>query len=74
MAIDGKTLGLALSGGGYRATLFGLGSLWRLNDAGLLGRLDRITSVSRFIFYATNLQTGRSLRFRQDMVADDLLG
>jgi NTE family protein len=46
MTIDGKTLGLALSGGGYRATLFGLGTLWRLNDAGLLGRLDRITSVS----------------------------
>ena len=162
MAIDGKTVGLALSGGGYRATLFGLGSLWRLNDAGLLGRLDRITSVSggsivagvlahrwgelqfvdgragnfeaavaspvqafctqtidlgttikgwlnpfksagdylidryrkdlfgsttlkdlppaaagsvpRFVFYATNLQTGRSLRFRQDMVADYLIG
>lgn len=160
MAIDGKTLGLALSGGGYRATLFGLGSLWRLNDAGLLGKLDRITSVSggsilmgilahrwrqlqftdgragnfaeviaepvrtfcaktidigaglagllvpfktagdfladryekdlfgdatikglppaegnpKFIFYATNLQTGRSFRFRQDMVADYLLG
>ena len=46
MALDGRTLGLALSGGGYRATLFGLGSLWRLNDAGLLGKLDRITSVS----------------------------
>lgn len=161
MAIDGKTLGLALSGGGYRATLFGLGSLWRLNDAGLLGRLDRVTSVSggsivagvlanrwrdlrftdgkaanfvdlvatpvrefcqrnidvaaglkglltpfkaagdfladayekhlvgttlmrelpvagpgnpRFIFYATNLQTGRSFRFRQDMLADYMLG
>ena len=161
MAIDDKTLGLALSGGGYRATLFGLGSLWRLNDAGLLGRLDRITSVSggsiiagvlahrwselqfadgraanfeatvaapvqtfcaqtidvgttikgwlnpfksagdylidryqkdlfgsttlkglppaapdtvpRFVFYATNLQTGRSLRFRQDMIADYML-
>lgn len=40
------TIGLALSGGGFRATLFGLGSLWRLNDAGLLGRLNRITSVS----------------------------
>lgn len=162
MAIDGKTIGLALSGGGYRATLFGLGSLWRLNDAGLLGRLDRITSVSggsilmgvlahrwrqlrfrdgradnfaeviaepvqtfcgttidigaglkglltpfktagdfladryandlfgdstikempmadgdghpKFIFYATNMQTGRSFRFRQDMIADYLLG
>jgi NTE family protein len=39
-------IGLALSGGGYRATLFNLGSLWRLNDAGLLRRLARITSVS----------------------------
>ena len=46
MSLDGKTLGLALSGGGYRAALFGLGSLWRLNEVGLLGRLDRITSVS----------------------------
>lgn len=164
IAIDGqtKTLGLALSGGGFRAALFSLGSLWRLNDAGLLGRLDRITSVSggsilsgvlahrwaeldfvegrarrfaelidapmrafcadtidiaagfkglfdpfhskadylagtyrktlfggctmkelpdasrpgnpKFIFYATNLQTGRSFRFRQDMVVDWQLG
>lgn len=160
MAIDGKTIGLALSGGGYRATLFGLGSLWRLNDAGLLGKLDRITSVSggsilmgilahrwknldfgdgravnfdevvaqpvrdfcaktidigaglagllvpfktagdfladrystdlfgdsavsdlpdsdsapKFTFYATNMQTGRSFRFRQDMIADYMLG
>jgi NTE family protein len=155
-----QNLGIALSGGGYRATLFGLGSLWRLNDAGLLGRLDRVTSVSggsilagvlahrwsalafeggrasnfvqlvadpvrafcsrgidieagvlglltpfrtagdflaeryredlfgdttlkdlpvagdnpRFIFYATNMQTGRSFRFRQDMIADYMLG
>lgn len=42
----GKTVGLALSGGGFRATLFNLGSLWRLNDAGMLPQLDRITSVS----------------------------
>jgi NTE family protein len=46
VSINGKTMGLALSGGGFRATLFGLGSLWRLNDAGLLGKLDRVTSVS----------------------------
>jgi NTE family protein len=39
-------IGLALSGGGFRATLFNLGSLWRLNDAGLLAKLARITSVS----------------------------
>lgn len=162
MAVNGKTLGIALSGGGFRATLFGLGSLWRLNDAGLLGNLDRVTSVSggsiiagflayrwnqlkfdngradnfyaliakpindfcsktidesailwgaanpfktagdylaetyddklfggatiktglpdaakgapKFIIYATNLQTGRSFRFRQDMIADWMLG
>lgn len=161
MALDGKTIGIALSGGGFRATLFGLGSLWRLNDAGVLGKLDRVTSVSGgsilagilahrwkdlhfidgraqnfseviakpvrefcsqtidigaglagllvpfktagdfladryskdlfgdttvknlpvagegnplFIFYATNLQTGRSFRFRQDFLADYLLG
>jgi NTE family protein len=161
MALDGRSIGLALSGGGYRATLFNLGSLWRLNDAALLGKLDRVTSVSggailmgvlahrwrqlqfngghatnfaeviaepvrafcsqtidigagiaglllpfktagdfladryrkdlfgeatikqlpvdeannpKFIFYATNMQTGRSFRFRQDMIADYMLG
>jgi NTE family protein len=159
---DGSTLGLALSGGGFRATLFSLGSLLRLNDAMLLQRLDRVTSVSGgsilagvlasrwntlqfaegratnfasaivepiqkfcsetadieagilgwitpfrsagdylekhyrnelfgeismkdlpkrktneaplFVFYATNMQTGRSFRFRQDMIADYRLG
>lgn len=162
MNSDNKTIGLALSGGGFRATLFGLGSLWRLNEAGLLGQLDRITSVSggsilagelahrwrqlsfangrasnfqeviarpvqefcshtidigtallghlipfktsgdilaeryekdlfggtllsdlpdsknetapRFIFYATNMQTGRSFRFCQNYIADYYLG
>lgn len=39
-------LGLALSGGGFRATLYHLGSLWRLNELGLLRRLNIITSVS----------------------------
>jgi NTE family protein len=39
-------LALCLSGGGYRAMLFHLGALWRLNEAGLLSRLDRISSVS----------------------------
>jgi NTE family protein len=41
-----ERLGLALSGGGYRATLFHLGALWRLNQLGLLGDLDRISTVS----------------------------
>jgi NTE family protein len=38
--------GLCLSGGGYRAMLFHLGSLWRLYDAGLLQGVKRISSVS----------------------------
>lgn len=39
-------IGLALSGGGYRATLFELGSLWRLNELGYLPKINCITSVS----------------------------
>jgi NTE family protein len=37
---------LCLSGGGYRAMMFHAGCLWRLNEAGLLGTLKRISSVS----------------------------
>src|SRR5216684_627374 len=37
---------LCLSGGGYRAMLFHLGALWRLNQFGLLRGLVRISSVS----------------------------
>jgi NTE family protein len=48
--IDGPELadgiGLCLSGGGYRAMLFHAGSLQRLNEAGWLARIDRISSVS----------------------------
>lgn len=39
-------IGLCLSGGGYRAMVFHLGALIRLNEAGLLGKLARISSVS----------------------------
>ena len=37
---------LALSGGGYRATLFHLGALRRLNEVRIFGRTTRIVSVS----------------------------
>lgn len=37
---------LCLSGGGYRAMVFHVGSLWRLNEVGYLPKLDRISSVS----------------------------
>jgi NTE family protein len=39
-------IGLAVSGGGYRAMLFHLGALLRLFELNLLQRLDRISSVS----------------------------
>jgi len=48
-------MGLALSGGGFRATLFHVGSLVRLNEAGLLGQLDEVTSVSGGSIIAAHL-------------------
>ncbi len=39
-------IALCLSGGGYRAMVFNLGVLWRLNEIGYLSRLDRVSSVS----------------------------
>ena len=39
-------IGLCLSGGGFRAMLFHVGSLWRLNEAGMLPELSRSSSVS----------------------------
>lgn len=41
-----NTVGLSLSGGGYRAMLFHLGSLTRLNEARWLPRVTRVASVS----------------------------
>ncbi len=39
-------MALCLSGGGFRAALFHLGGLRRLNEVGLLSQVDTITSVS----------------------------
>ena len=39
-------VGLALSGGGFRVTLFHLGALWRLSELGILSQVSRISSVS----------------------------
>jgi len=41
-----KGIGLCHSGGGYRAMLFHLGALWRLNELGYLPKLARVSSVS----------------------------
>jgi NTE family protein len=45
---EGVTPGiaLALSGGGFRATLFHVGACWRLAELGVLPKLNRISSVS----------------------------
>ena len=37
---------LCLSGGGYRAMLFHVGALWRLNEAAYLPKVERVSSVS----------------------------
>ena len=39
-------IGLALSGGGYRATAFGLGCLRALHDRGLLGHVKVVSGIS----------------------------
>jgi NTE family protein len=48
-------LALCLSGGGFRAALFHLGALRRLNELGILGRLDAITAVSGGSLVAAHL-------------------
>jgi NTE family protein len=41
-----RGIGIALSGGGFRAMLFHAGALARMNELGLLSRTQRISSVS----------------------------
>jgi NTE family protein len=61
---------LCLSGGGYRAMLFHLGALWRLNQLGYLRRLKRISSVSGGSITAACLgMRWNALAFGQDDVA-----
>jgi predicted acylesterase/phospholipase RssA len=50
-----KKLGLALSGGGFRASLYHLGLLRFLRDAGTLSRVTHITSVSGGSIIAAHL-------------------
>lgn len=43
---SGEGTTLSLSGGGYRAMVFHVGALCRLNEVGLLSKLKRVSSVS----------------------------
>jgi NTE family protein len=51
---------LCLSGGGYRAMLFHVGAIWRLNELGYLdrGKLKRVSSVSGGSLTAPPVGTG----------------
>src|SRR5689334_21699633 len=51
-------IALCLSGGGYRAMLFHVGALWRLNQLGYLPKLDRISSASGGSITAATLGKG----------------
>src|SRR3954447_22475104 len=70
-------IGLALSGGGFRATLFHLGLVRFLRDAGILPQVTHITSVSGGSIMAAHLvlnwnrYTGSATEF--DQAAKELL-
>ena len=46
MSIAGKKIGIALSGGGYRAAAYHIGTLRALHRLGVLDKVDVISSVS----------------------------
>lgn len=52
-----RGLALCLSGGGFRAALFHLGALTRLNELGILSRVDTISAVSGGSVFAAHLAT-----------------
>jgi NTE family protein len=67
-------IGLCLSGGGFRAMLFHLGAFFRLNEVGLLSKLDRVASVSGGSIAAGALAVAwNNLTFDASGVATNLL-
>src|SRR5262249_27414203 len=64
---------LCLSGGGYRAMIFHLGALCRLNQLGFLKKLARISSVSGGSITAGALALAwKDLRFDESGAASNL--
>ncbi len=64
-----KGAALCLSGGGFRAALFHLGSLRRLNEAGVLAKITTITSVSGGSIASGLLaKMWRSFQIRNDVI------
>ena len=67
-------IALCLSGGGYRAMLFHVGALWRLNELGYLPELDRVSSVSGGSITAATLgRNWHRLKFAEDGVAAEFV-
>ncbi|MFC1535434.1 patatin-like phospholipase family protein [Thermodesulfobacteriota bacterium] len=65
-------IALSLSGGGFRATLFHVGALWRLNELGYLKDIKRICSVSGGSITAGYLgYKWKDLKFDQKGVASN---
>jgi len=44
--VTSKQIGLALSGGGYRAAIYHLGTLKKLEELGILANVDRLSTIS----------------------------
>src|SRR5690349_1633279 len=66
-------IALCLSGGGYRAMIFHLGALWRINQLGFLKKLSRVSSVSGGSITAGVLALAwKDLRFNANGVAENL--
>jgi NTE family protein len=64
-------VGLALSGGGYRAMVFHVGALIRLNEVALLRKIKRISSVSGGSITAGVLGTSwKDLKFTGDVASN----
>jgi NTE family protein len=68
-----ETAGLCLSGGGYRAMIYHVGALVRLNELGILGQLHQVASVSGGSITAGVLAlTWPHLQFSTEGVATNL--
>lgn len=66
-------IALCLSGGGYRAMLFHVGAIIRLNQLGFLNKLDRVSSVSGGSITAGVLALNwQKLKFNSAGVAENL--
>lgn len=67
----GEGVGLALSGGGYRAMVFHVGALIRLNEVALLRKIKRISSVSGGSITAGVVATSwKDLKFTGDIATN----